>query len=56
MKVRVCDYDCILLDLMLPGGNGLDILREIRKRHSHSLNVNCRCVRREKRSWHAFCS
>ena len=32
MKVGVYDYDCVLLDLMLPGGNGLDILREIRKR------------------------
>lgn len=32
LKVRVYDYDCILLDLMLPGGNGLDILREIRAR------------------------
>lgn len=26
------DYDCVLLDLMLPGGDGLDILRAIRKR------------------------
>ncbi len=24
------DYDCILLDLMLPDGNGLDVLREIK--------------------------
>lgn len=30
-KVRIYDYDCILLDLMLPGGNGLDVLREIRR-------------------------
>ncbi len=34
LKVRVYDYDCILLDLMLPGGNGLDILREIRARQN----------------------
>ena len=36
MKVGVYDYDCILLDLMLPGGDGLDILREIRRRHSQA--------------------
>lgn len=30
-KVNLYDYDCILLDLMLPGGDGLDILREIKK-------------------------
>ena len=34
MKAVVYDYDCILLDLMLPGGDGLDILREIRRRRS----------------------
>jgi DNA-binding response OmpR family regulator len=32
MKVSMYEYDCILLDLMLPGGDGLDILREIRKK------------------------
>jgi DNA-binding response OmpR family regulator len=31
MKVGVYEYDCILLDLMLPGGSGLDILRQIKK-------------------------
>jgi len=34
MKVGVYDYDCILLDLILPDGDGLDILREIRKRRN----------------------
>ena len=29
-KVGLYEYDCILLDLMLPGGDGLDILRQIR--------------------------
>lgn len=32
MRVGVYDYDCILLDLMLPDGNGLDILRRIKQR------------------------
>ena len=27
-KINLYDYDCILLDLMLPGGNGLDVLRK----------------------------
>lgn len=30
-KTEDYDYDCILLDIMLPGGSGLDILREIKK-------------------------
>lgn len=29
-KVGSYDYDCILLDIMLPGGNGLDILQELK--------------------------
>lgn len=32
MKVGVYEYDCILLDLMLHGGSGLDILRRIKQR------------------------
>lgn len=34
MKLNVYDYDCILLDLMLPDGNGLDLLKEIRKKEN----------------------
>lgn len=32
MRVGVYEYDCILLDLMLPGGTGLDILRRVKQR------------------------
>lgn len=30
-KVMNYDYDCVLLDIMLPGGSGLDILRALEK-------------------------
>lgn len=33
-KVNLYTYDCILLDLMLPGGNGLDILAEIKRQNN----------------------
>lgn len=32
VKVGIYEYDCILLDLMLPGGSGLDVLRRIKQR------------------------
>ena len=30
-KINDYDYDCILLDVMLPGGSGLDLLRELKR-------------------------
>lgn len=29
-KIAAYDYDCILLDITLPGGNGLDLLQELK--------------------------
>jgi DNA-binding response OmpR family regulator len=30
-KISSYDYDCILLDISLPGGNGLDLLNELKR-------------------------
>lgn len=30
-KIEVYDYDCILLDIMLPNGNGLQLLEQLKK-------------------------
>ena len=32
-KVGIYDYDCILLDIMLPDGDGLSLLKELKKMH-----------------------
>lgn len=32
-KIGVYAYDCVLIDIMLPGGNGLDLLKELKKSH-----------------------
>ena len=33
------DYDCILLDIMLPDGNGIDLLREIKNMKKEDLVI-----------------
>lgn len=33
MKSGVYNYDCILVDIGLPGGSGLDIIRKLKKEH-----------------------
>ncbi len=30
-KISLYEYDCILLDIMLPGGNGLELLKELKQ-------------------------
>ena len=32
-KIEEFQYDCIILDIMLPGGNGLKVLEELKKQH-----------------------
>ena len=32
-KIAAYDYDCILLDIMLPGGSGLRLLEELKRQH-----------------------
>ncbi|WP_166923157.1 response regulator transcription factor [Flavobacterium poyangense] len=32
-KISAYDYDCVLLDLMLPDGDGFDILKELKNRN-----------------------
>ena len=34
MKIGVYQYDCILVDITLPDGNGLDIIKELRSKQS----------------------
>lgn len=34
-KISIYAYDCILLDLMLPNGNGLEVLKEIKRQQKN---------------------
>ncbi len=36
MKSSVHEYDCILVDITLPGGSGLDLIRELKQQHKES--------------------
>ena len=36
-KLGAYNYDCVLLDLNLPGGNGLDILEHIKKKSNNEI-------------------
>ncbi len=33
LKLNDYDYDCVLLDIMLPGGSGLELLAELKEMH-----------------------
>ena len=35
MKVHLYEYECIVLDIMLPDGNGLELLKEINANIRH---------------------
>jgi len=34
LKAGSFEYECILVDLTIPGGNGMDIIKELKKKHS----------------------
>lgn len=35
-KTAAYDYECILVDITLPGGNGLDLIRELKQNNSNA--------------------
>ena len=38
-KIISFDYDCILLDMMLPDGDGMNLLRELKLQHKKSAVI-----------------
>jgi two-component system copper resistance phosphate regulon response regulator CusR len=36
-RLRECEYDIVILDVMIPGRNGLDVCRELRSANNHVL-------------------
>ena len=38
-KLGSYDYDCILIDIMLPNGSGLDLLKEVKKQKKQSAVI-----------------
>lgn len=36
LKIHIYDYDCILVDITLPGGSGLELINELKKNHSEA--------------------
>lgn len=41
-KIEDYDYDCILLDIMLPDGSGLDLLEELHALGNGPMSLYCR--------------
>ena len=37
-KAHDYDYDCVVVDLMLPGGHGFDLVRALKSRQPASLS------------------
>jgi DNA-binding response OmpR family regulator len=34
-KINLYQYDCVLIDIMLPGGSGLNLIRQLKKRETN---------------------
>ncbi len=38
-KINLYEYDCILLDISLPGGSGLDLLAQLQHKQEHNVII-----------------